>query len=118
MAEPLDRAKWIKAKKDADAVYKRPSAYKSGYIVKRYKELGGTFKNAKKPVNKGLKRWFDEKWVNQHGQTGYQHKNDVYRPSKRITKKTPTTWTELTADQIETAKRTKSKGKRITRFVK
>ncbi len=116
MAEPNDLAKWTKAKKEADKVYKRPSAYKSGFIVKRYKELGGTFKN-KKPVNKGLKRWFDEKWVNQHGHEGYQHKNDVYRPSKRITKKTPTTWSELSQKQIEKAKRTKSKGKRVNRFV-
>lgn len=36
-----------KAKKIADDVYKKPSAYKSGFIVKKYKELGGTYTNEK-----------------------------------------------------------------------
>ena len=35
-------------------------AYKSGYIVKRYKELGGRY--ADDGEAKHLKRWFDEKW--------------------------------------------------------
>lgn len=116
MSIPLDKRKWNQAKKLADQVYDKPSAYKSGYIVKKYKELGGTFNKKTKPVKTGLKRWFDEKWVNQHGHEGYQHKNDVYRPNKRITAKTPITWSELTPKQITRAKRTKSKGKRVNRF--
>lgn len=117
MSEPLDKKKWLAAKKAADAIYKRPSAYKSGYIVKKYKELNGTFKGDKKK-SVGLPRWFAEKWVNQHGNIGYEHKNDVYRPSKRVTKKTPATWNELSNKQIEKAKRTKSTGKRVTKFKK
>lgn len=117
MSEPVDKKKWAIAKKAADIIYKRPSAYKSGYIVKKYKELGGTFKGTKKKVT-GLPRWFAEKWVNQHGRVGYEHKNDVYRPSKRVTKKTPVTWSELSTKQIEKAKRTKSTGKRVNRFKK
>ena len=35
---------YIKAKKIADAVYDRPSAYTSGFIVKKYKEMGGKYK--------------------------------------------------------------------------
>ena len=27
----------------ADEIYEKPSAYKSGYIVKKYKELGGKY---------------------------------------------------------------------------
>jgi hypothetical protein len=115
MPEPLDKKKWESARKAADKIYLKPSAYKSGYIVKKYKELGGTFKGEKKKST-GLPRWFAEKWVNQHGHVGYKHKNDVYRPSKRITKKTPTTWTELSKKQIEKAKRTKSAGKRVKKF--
>ncbi len=115
MSEPVNKKKWAAAKKAADAIYKKPSAYKSGYIVKKYKELGGTFEGEKDKV-KGLNRWFAEKWVNQHGRVGYEHKNDVYRPSKRITKKTPTTWSELTPEQIEKAKKIKASGKRVRKF--
>lgn len=90
-----DKKKWEKAKKMADAVYKVHSAYKSGWIVKKYKEFGGTFNTDMKPTKKGLTRWFDEKWVNQRGEVGYRYKSDVYRPTKRITSKTPVTWKEL-----------------------
>lgn len=120
MSEPVDKKLYTKVKKLADKVYDKPSAYKSGFIVKKYKELGGTFaaKKAAKSPSKGLKRWFKEKWVNQHGTEGYAHKNDVYRPSKRVNNNTPTTWSELTKKEIEKAKRTKSKGLRITKFAK
>ena len=32
-----------KAKQIADEKYNKPSAFKSGFIVKKYKELGGTY---------------------------------------------------------------------------
>ena len=56
----------------------------------------------KKNTKKGLKRWFDEKWVNQRGEVGYKYKNDVYRPKIRITDDTPITHDELTKKEIET----------------
>ena len=39
----LDQALYDLVKKRADEIYKKPSAYKSGYIVKTYKELGGRY---------------------------------------------------------------------------
>ena len=50
----------------------------------------------KKTQKKGLSRWFKEKWVNQRGEVGYKYKNDIYRPEKKITRKTPKTHGELT----------------------
>jgi hypothetical protein len=35
----------------------------------------------------GLGRWFAERWRNQRGEVGYKYKGDVYRPTRRITKK-------------------------------
>ena len=96
MSVVSDKKKWDAAKKKADAVYKRPSAYKSGFIVKKYKEMGGKF-SSKQPTDRGLKRWFAEKWVNQRGEVGYKYKSDVYRPSKRVTSSTPVTWKELSS---------------------
>jgi len=78
------------AKKIADETYKKPSAYKSGFIIKKYKELGGTYAG-KKDENKGIARWFKEQWQD-IGNKDYP----VYRPTKRITKDTP-----LTADEID-----------------
>ena len=114
MAEPANKKKWELAKKEANKVYKKPSAYKSGFIVKKYKEMGGTFKATTKAGidSRPLKRWFEEKWTNQHGTVGYTHKNDVYRPTKRVTSKTPRTWSELPKKVVDKAKRSKSKGKR------
>jgi hypothetical protein len=35
----------------ADKIYKKPSAYKSDYIVKTYKELGGRYKDDNETKN-------------------------------------------------------------------
>jgi hypothetical protein len=78
------------AKAIADQKYFKPSAYKSGFIVKIYKEMGGTYTDDKKPKN--LQRWFKESWQDV-GQLDYP----VYRPTKRINKKTP-----LTPEEIDT----------------
>lgn len=83
---PVDTVLWRRIKLQADKIYKKPSAYKSGFIVKKYKEEGGTFLH-KKNANEGLSRWFAEEWKNQHGKTGYAHANDVYRPSKKLLQK-------------------------------
>jgi len=77
------------AKSIADQKYSKPSAYKSGFIVKTYKEMGGTYTDDKKPKN--LQRWFKESWQDV-GQLDYP----VYRPTKHVNKKTP-----LTPDEID-----------------
>lgn len=52
-----------KAKKLADEKYSKPSAYKSGYISKLYRKLGGKY-NTDLQKQRGLKIWFeDEKWI-------------------------------------------------------
>ena len=88
MAIPKDQKLYEKAKQMADEIYKKPSAYKSGYIVKKYKELGGTYENDNKEKN--LKRWFKEDWKDV-GNKNYP----VYRPTKRINSKTPLTVNEI-----------------------
>jgi hypothetical protein len=76
-------------KEYADKIYKKNSAYKSGFIVKTYKRLGGTFTDDNK--EKKLKRWYNEHWID------VGHKDyPVYRPTIRINKETP-----LTIDEID-----------------
>ena len=85
----LDTELYDKVKKEADTLYSKPSAYKSGYIVKKYKELGGKYKDDDKPKN--LKRWFKEKWED------VGHKEyPVYRPTIKVNENTP-----LTIDEID-----------------
>ena len=55
MAIPIDTELYEKAKAMADKIYKKHSAYKSGWIVKKYKELGGRYKD---DGERKLKRWF------------------------------------------------------------
>lgn len=92
------------------------SAYKSGLVVQEYKRLGGRYVG-KKWQKKGLSRWFKEEWRNQDGQVGYRKKSDVYRPTKRVTKKTPTTHRELTKKQLARARKEKATTGRVKRFV-
>jgi hypothetical protein len=77
-----------KAKRIADEIYPKPSAFKSGFIVKKYKQLGGTYSDDGRPKN--LKRWFKEEWKD-IGNKSYP----VFRPTKRITKDTPLTPEEI-----------------------
>lgn len=69
-----------------------------------------------KTFKTGLARWFREEWVNQRGEVGYTHKSDIYRPSKRITNKTPITHGELKVSEISRARREKSRTGHVNRF--
>ena len=123
MNKPVDIKLYNKTKKKIYKKIPKHSAYRSGILVKTYKKL---YKNkygiksnpytGKKNKKKGLKRWFREKWVNQRGEVGYKYKNDIYRPSKRITKKTPITHNQLTKREIMRARREKYTKKRVRRF--
>jgi hypothetical protein len=89
MPQILNPDIYKKAKADADKKYSKPSAYKSMYIVKRYKDLGGEYADDGKPKN--LDRWRKEQWKDV---TGLDY--PVYRPTKRVDENTP-----LTPDEIE-----------------
>ena len=121
--EPTDQSLYTKTKKAVYKKHPKHSAYRSGILVQTYKK---NFKNkygstrspykGEKPTKRGLKRWFSEKWVNQRGEVGYKNKNDIYRPSRRITKKTPKTHGELTRKQVKRARREKYRKGRVRRF--
>ena len=83
-----------KVKLYADQIYKKPSAYKSGFIVKTYKEQGGTYSDNKK--EKPLRDWFKAEWKDIGGKD-----YPVYRPTVRVNKKTPLTAKEIDPDQLK-----------------
>lgn len=125
MATPLNRKLYTQVVVDAKTRFKVwPSAYASGWVVRRYKELGGTYKNNNKNSPKPLHRWFDEEWVNvcelprivPCGRLKASMKDYPYcRPLKRINAETPTTASELSKKELE--KRCERKKKNPTRKI-
>lgn len=92
------------------------SAYRSATVVKQYKasfsrKYGKSVKPYKnrKNAKTGLTRWLNEEWRNQRGEVGYRFKSDIYRPTKRITAKTPKTFKELKPSTIKRARRSKAR---------
>ena len=94
MPYPIDTELYSAVKLYADQIYSKPSAYKSGFIVKIYKELGGRYKEDNQPKN--LARWFKEDWAD----VGHQA-YPVYRPTKRVSSKTPLTPEEIDPKNLQ-----------------
>ena len=122
---PVDKILYNNIKAQVYKKIPKHSAYRSGIIVQKYKAAfakkygkKSPYTGKRKTKKHGLKRWFAEKWVNQRGEVGYTHKSDIYRPSKRITKRTPLTHSELTKKEIKRARRIKATKGRIKRFRK
>ena len=124
MPKPSDSKLYNKIKERIYKEQPQHSAYRSGKLVKEYKKQftqkhGNHMKPYKgtKTKKRGLARWFAEKWMNQRGDIGYKHKNDVYRPSIRIKKKSPKTFGELTKKQIKRARSEKYRKGHVSRFL-
>tara|TARA_R110000782_G_scaffold22784_1_gene60066 strand:+ start:5023 stop:5424 length:402 start_codon:yes stop_codon:yes gene_type:complete len=100
MENATNKSLYRKAKEIADATYKKPSAYKSMFISKKYMELGGKFKG--KSLGR-LSNWRSESWVQvvPYLETGNKvvcgegSNTKGCRPTKRINKDTPITIDEL-----------------------
>lgn len=126
----LDKNIYDKAKKIADDKYKKNSAYKSMYMIEKYKELGGKI-NPKAEKKSGTKIWLKEKWknltplalgletkINNLPACGAKHpkqgKNpSICRPTVKINKETPVLAQSYTLNEIKIALKKKKKGKRI-----
>ena len=115
MSVPTDKKLYEKVKAEIYKKYPTHSAYRSGLLVKEYKSQGGKY-SGKENNSSGLNRWFREDWKNQRGESGYKYKSDIYRPNNKITKKTPTTFNELSKKEIDRARREKASKGRVKEF--
>ena len=118
---PLDRELYEKVKRETIKKFDvYPSAYANGYLVKRYKELGGRYSSRSSRKNSNLKRWYDEQWVDisrpRKNSVGYEKcgrkssrsgKYPVCRPSVRASSQTPLTVRELSKRRRSSAIRRK-----------
>jgi len=121
MVRPKDEKLYSKVKKEIYKKMPKNSAYRSGLLVKKYKEEyrkkhKKTDFYTQKKTKEGLTRWFKEKWKNQRGGVGYKKKGDIYRPTKKISKKTPKTFNELSKKRINKARKEKIKKGRVKKF--
>ena len=123
MDKALDQELYKCVKRKADKIYERHGLYKSAWIQKEYKRLGGKYKGSKPGESKGISRWLKgEQWIevgpylkNRQivlcGTSG--QKGKACRPLRRATAKTPITIPELlklhTKKQLQALVRQKEK---------
>jgi hypothetical protein len=122
---PLNKSLYERVKREAKNKFDVwPSAYASGWLVQEYKRRGGTYEG-RKSKDSGLKRWFDEKWIDvchlpkkkSCGRSTAKSptKYPYCRPLKRVNKSTPKTVGELSKKELQrrcSAKR-KSPSRRV-----
>jgi len=67
----------------------------------------------------GLKRWFKEDWQTSDGKPcgNETQKEEACRPTKRVNKDTPATWSQVNKDEINRKKREATrKGKQFAKY--
>ena len=112
-SSPKNKKLYEKVKSEAKEKFKVwPSAYASGWVVKEYKRRSGKY-SGKKSSSRGISRWYKEKWINvcklpkkvSCGRSKLSKKwkkNYPYcRPSKRVSKSTPRTASEISVREIK-----------------
>lgn len=106
-ARPLDPSLWNEVKAYTRTRFPKWSAYASGFASKIYKDRGGKWEDDGK--GRPLKRWFKEVWKDVGGK-----EYPTYRPTKRISKATPLTASEISPTNLrkQTALKQRYKGER------
>ena len=65
-----------------------------------------------------LKRWFKEEWETPSGKKDYSETDEnTFRPTKKVSKDTPSTWSELTPAEKASAKKEKNTKGRVLSLI-
>lgn len=123
MSKPKDQKLYDRIKGNVYRENPTHSAYRSGQIVKKYKaaykkKYGEGAAYTGKKTKAGLTRWFKEDWRTEKGKKTYKEGGTIFRPTKRISSKTPTTMKELTTKQKTKAIKEKKKTGRVKKYKK
>ena len=65
-----------------------------------------------------LRRWFKEDWRTPSGDKDYSGGDTTFRPTKKVSKDTPSTWSELSASEKAAAKKEKKTKGRVSKYKK
>jgi len=79
---------------------------------------GSPFKVRKTEKGLALKRWFKEEWKTPKGNEDYTEGENTFRPTKKISKDTPSTWSELTPAEKARGQKEKNTKGRVSRYKK
>ena len=63
-----------------------------------------------------LKSWFKEDWRTPSGKKDYSGGENTFRPTKRVSKKTPKRWSQLSEADKNNAKKEKNTKGRVSRY--
>jgi len=121
--KPKDQKMYDRIKASVYKANPTHSAYRSGQIVKKYKtaykkKYGNASAYTGTKTKDGLTRWYAEKWATDKGKKTYAEGGTIFRPTKRISKKTPATMSELTKKQKASAIKEKRKFGRVKKYKK
>ena len=112
----LDKELYKRVKREIYAKHPAHSAYRSSLVVKTYKDRGGRYKGAK--PKDGLTRWHKEDWRTEKGKETYKEGGTIFRPTKRVSKDTPTTMGELTEWQKKESNRREERNRQSQKYDK
>ena len=121
--KPKDQKMYNRIKASVYKANPKHSAYRSGQIVKKYKEAykkkyGNASAYTGSKAKGNLTRWFLEDWKTEKGKKTYKEGGTIFRPTKRISKKTPATMSELTKKQKASAIKEKKRTGRVKKYKK
>jgi hypothetical protein len=117
MPLPTDPTLYEEAKDFIYSKYKKNSAFRSGAVVKEYKQqFAQKYGKETKPYSddnqpKRLKRWFDEKWIDINPLLGFKDADayPLFRPTKYINQDTPTLFQEIPKSRLKEQYKIKQK---------
>ena len=117
MPIPTDQALYEEAKDFIYSKYKKNSAFRSGAVVKEYKQQFAKkygketppYRDTNEP--KRLKRWFDEKWIDINPLLGFKDADayPLFRPTKYVNEDTPTLFQEIPKSRLKEQYKLKQK---------
>ena len=81
-----------------------------------YRQAASPFRVKKTKKGASLRRWFKEDWRTPKGKENYEGGENTFRPTKKVSKDTPKTWSEVTPASKAKAQKEKNTKGRVSRY--
>ncbi len=81
-----------------------------------YRQAASPFRVRKTKKGASLRRWFKEDWRTPKGKENYEGGENTFRPTKKVSKDTPKTWSEVTPASKAKAQKEKNTKGRVTKY--
>ena len=81
-----------------------------------YRQAASPFRVRKTKKGASLRRWFKEDWRTPKGKENYEGGENTFRPTKKVSKDTPKTWSEVTPASKAKAQKEKNTKGRVSKY--